>query len=152
MQKSFLLLLVVIILLVTTRVSFAQDPDYDHINEIASKMNCPTCVGINLADCNTQTCQQWREQIGDLIEQGYSDQEILDYFSTRYGNRVLLEPPKSGSTLFLWILPIIVVAAGGGWLYYLLRRWPKPQAQPVEVSPGVMIDDYLDLVEKDLGN
>ena len=136
----------------------AQEPDYDHINEIAKQMNCPTCVGINLADCRTQTCQQWRDQINDLIQQGYTDQEILDYFSTRYGNRVLLEPPKSGSTLFLWILPIIAIAAGGGWVYYLLRRWRKPQAQPVESSPAgpstppheEPIDDYLNLVEKDL--
>ena len=45
--------------------AFAQELDYDRINEIAEKMNCPTCTGINLADCRTQTCAQWKEQIQD---------------------------------------------------------------------------------------
>lgn len=144
-------------LFIVTPVVLAQEPDYDRINDVARQMNCPTCVGINLADCRTQTCEQWRGQIGDLIEEGYSDQEILDYFSTRYGNRVLLEPPKSGSTLFLWIIPMVAVIAGGGWLFYVLRRWnraepatadtPAPQAKP---TPASDVDDYVSIVEKDL--
>ena len=56
--------------------SFAQEPDYDRINEIAKDLNCPTCAGLNLADCNTLTCAQWRDQISDLVKQGYSDEDV----------------------------------------------------------------------------
>ena len=151
---------VAIWLFVAQPVSFAQDPDYDRINEIAKQMNCPTCVGINLADCRTQTCEQWRGQIGDLMADGYSDQEVLDYFATRYGNQVLLEPPKTGSTLLLWILPVAAILAGGGWLIYTLRRWnrtpapaaaasPSPAARP-DTAPDEVADDYLTQVERDL--
>src|SRR5687767_13174016 len=82
----------------------AQEADPDRVNRIAKQMNCPTCIGVNLADCNTQTCTQWRGQIADLVAQGYSDQEVLDYFVNQYGVQVLLEPPKQGSTLLLWAL------------------------------------------------
>jgi cytochrome c-type biogenesis protein CcmH len=137
---------------------FAQDPNYDRINDIAKNLNCPTCAGINLADCRTLTCEQWRNQINDLVEQGYSDEEVLDYFATRYGTQVLQEPPKGGSTLFLWILPVLVLLAGGVWLIMALRRWAKSEAAPVSVLPqrgptstsSQPPGQYLSQVEKDL--
>jgi cytochrome c-type biogenesis protein CcmH len=154
----FILLIVSFFLLPTSSPAFAQDPDYDRINEIAKNLNCPTCTGINLADCRTLTCEQWRDQINDLVVQGYSDQEILDYFATRYGTQVLQEPPKDGSTLFLWVLPVIVLLAGGVWLIWALRRWARPAPQPVSVvsqrEPVPTVSQpssqYLSQVEKDL--
>jgi cytochrome c-type biogenesis protein CcmH/NrfF len=136
--------------------TFAQEPDYDRINEIAKNLNCPTCAGLNLADCNTLTCAQWRDQISDLIKQGYSDKDVLDYFSNRYGSQVLQEPPKSGMTLFLWVLPLLVLLSGGAWLILALRSWAKPEpamtmaaVRPVSnvVSPP---NQYLSQVDKDL--
>lgn len=154
----FILLFVSFFLLPTSSPVFAQDPDYDRVNEIAKNLNCPTCIGINLADCRTLTCEQWRDQINDLVEQGYSDQEVLDYFATRYGTQVLQEPPKDGSTLFLWVLPVIVLLAGGAWLIWALRRWAGPKPQPVSVvsqrepvsTASQPSSQYLSQVEKDL--
>jgi cytochrome c-type biogenesis protein CcmH len=144
--------------------AYAQGPDYDQINNIAKDLNCPTCAGINLADCRTQTCNQWRDQIGDLLRQGYSDQEVLDYFVTQYGVQVLQAPPKRGFTLSLWILPVMALLAGGGWLVYTIRGWANQEAKlgvatssrgnatngfwPEVTSPP---DNYLSQVEKDLG-
>ncbi|MCK6624928.1 MAG: cytochrome c-type biogenesis protein CcmH [Anaerolineae bacterium] len=155
---TFLLLISYFLLPNSYSPTFAQDPDYDRINEIAKNLNCPTCTGINLADCRTLTCEQWRDQINDLVEQGYSDQEVLDYFATRYGTQVLQEPPKDGSTLFLWVLPVIVLLAGGGWLIWALWRWARPEVQPVSVIPqrepistaSQPSSQYLSQVEKDL--
>lgn len=118
-------------------------------------MNCPTCIGVNLADCNTQTCAQWRGQIADLVNQGYSDQEVLDYFVNQYGVQVLLEPPKQGSTLLLWTLPVLAILIGGGWLFYTVRRWNRAKLAPVKATAAPQTasevgDDYLSQVEKDL--
>ena len=144
-------LLITTVFLLTAVTALAQeDPDYDRINEIAAKMNCPTCVGVNLADCRTQTCAQWRDQIGDLVEQGYSDQEVLDFFANRYGTQVLLTPPKSGSTLLLWVLPVIAIIAGGSWLAFYLRSKQAASATNAGL-PAVSEDDYLQQVDKDLG-
>ena len=139
--------------------SLAQEPNYDRVNEIAKKLNCPTCAGINLADCRTLTCEQWRDQINDLVGQGYEDEDVLTYFTTRYGSQVLQEPPKSGSTLFLWVLPATILLAGGVWLIIALRRWSGPEptplvARPTSISstsnPSQPPGHYLSQVEKDL--
>ena len=138
-------------------VTAQEEPDYTEVNELAKQLNCPTCAGINLSDCRTLTCQQWRDQISSLLQEGYSDQEVLDYFVTRYGTQVLQEPPRSGFTLWLWILPFIIVLGGGGWLYYVLRGWSRPQKAAVTAAPSAVSappqsnDDYLNLVDQDLG-
>lgn len=165
MRKPFLFLfLTLVCLFMLAGQVLAQDPEpnYDRINEVAKDLNCPTCTGINLADCRTLTCEQWRDKIGELITEGYSDQEVLDYFSTRYGTQVLLEPPRTGFTMALWILPVIALLAGGGWLFYTIRGW-RNQAGEVSgnSSPAVnptrpdvtdtQSDNYLSQVEKDLG-
>ncbi len=141
-----------------------EEPDYDLINNIAEKMNCPTCTGINLADCRTQTCAQWRDQIKDLVDQGMSEDEVLNYFVNQYGSQVLQEPPKSGFTLTLWVLPVAMILLGGILLFFTMRKWTGQKPEPVEVSPqaaaahsaggattAAMSDDYLSQVEKDLG-
>jgi cytochrome c-type biogenesis protein CcmH len=126
----------------------AQEPSLDDIDRVASQINCPTCRGISLANCPTTTCEQWRAQIADLLKQGYTDQQVLDYFSTRYGQQVLQEPPRQGVTLWLWILPFIALALAAGGLMYTMRRWRVNT--PIVPTTNPLSDDYLSQVEQDL--
>jgi cytochrome c-type biogenesis protein CcmH len=139
LKKSILVLLTATCyLLLTASLTLAQEPNYDRINGIAKNLNCPTCAGLNLADCRTQTCAQWRGQIGDLVQEGYSDQEVLDFFATRYGEQVLQAPPKHGFTLLLWVLPFIAILAAGGWLALAMRNWANSKQALVtgSAAPG----------------
>lgn len=140
----------------------AQEPTFDEINAVAEKMNCPTCQSLNLADCHTQTCAQWRDQIADMLAEGYTQQEVLDIYAERYGDEVLQEPPRRGVGLAVWILPLVAIAGGAGWLAYTLQRWSlKRQPAPVSVASGAETssasetddpDNYLSQVEQDLKN
>lgn len=145
------------------RPAYAQEPSVDEINEVAEDLNCPTCAGVSLADCNTQTCAQWKSRIGDMLSEGYNKEQILEAFATDYGVQVLQEPPRSGFTLLLWTLPFIILIIGGIWLFFTLRRWSEQELEPVTVvaapetrtdpfrDAGVS-DDYLKQVEQDLDN
>ncbi len=162
LKVSFFILVVLVLFVFQAGPAAAQEPDFDRINAVAEKLNCPTCAGINLADCNTLTCQQWRDQISDLIDEGYSNQEILDYFSARYGPQVLQEPPRSGSTLILWVLPVVAILAGVVLLFFTIRSWaggrteavPETEESPTLTTPisdaANVPENYLEEVEKDL--
>lgn len=148
---AFLLLMAFYVML--PALALADEPTYDDINEVADHLNCPTCAGISLTDCSTVTCQQWKEQIGDLLAEGYSEQEVLDYFAIRHGQHVLQEPPVSGSTLWLWVIPIVLLLVGAMWLTWLMRRWrPAPAVATVPASEetAAVSDSYLSQVEQDL--
>ena len=137
----------------------AQSPTADEINEVAKKLSCPTCTGINVADCPTETCAQWRAKIGEMLAGGNSEQEILDYFSARYGDHVLQVPPKRGFFVLVWVLPVIAIIVGLVWLVYLMRGWSQQRvAVSNEYPPGMEMaavsdatqDEYLQRVQQDL--
>lgn len=133
-------------------ITLAQEPTFDDINDIADELSCPTCQGINLTNCPTVTCAQWKEQIGDLLAEGYTKEEIKDYFVTRHGQQVLQEPPASGLTLPLWVLPLAALLMGAIWLIVTMRRWqtPQPAETPQPPQPAALSHDYLSQVEHDL--
>lgn len=139
--------------------ALAQQPTADEINEVAKKLSCPTCTGINVADCPTETCAQWRAKIGELLAEGKSEGEILDYFAARYGDHVLQVPPKRGFFLWVWVLPVLAILAGLAWLAYLMRAWARRRAPvPAEAAGDaddwgedlIVEDEYLKRVQQDL--
>jgi cytochrome c-type biogenesis protein CcmH len=140
--------------------ALAQTPSVDQVNSVAKKLSCPTCTGINVADCPTETCAQWRSQIGQMLTEGKSEPEILDYFSSRYGDQVLQVPPTRGFFVWVWALPVAAIAIGLAWLAFRMRGWvQQPAAVPVEETPpgaagaGEVApagDEYLRRVQEDL--
>lgn len=108
--------LVLAVFLFTPSAALAQDPqptpsDND-VNRIAKKMYCPVCESTPLDVCPTTACQEWRELIRLRLSQGWSDQQILDYFAQQYGDRVLADPPRRGLNLVVYILPVVALLAG----------------------------------------
>lgn len=130
----------------------AQTPSPDDINRVARQLSCPTCTGINVADCPTETCAQWRAKIGELLAEGKTDQEILEYFAARYGDHVLQVPPARGFFLSVWIVPILAILAGLGMLGYLMHRWAKRSAvgEKLITSSDTEEDEYVRRVEQEL--
>ncbi len=139
--------------------ALAQTPSVDQVNTVAKKLSCPTCTGINVADCPTETCAQWRTQIGQMLAEGKSEPQILDYFSSRYGDQVLQVPPTRGFFVWVWALPVAAIAIGLALLAFGLRGWARrPAAVPAAAAPSqaetddaaAANDEYLRRVQEDL--
>jgi cytochrome c-type biogenesis protein CcmH len=130
--------------------AWAQQPTADQINAVASKLSCPTCTGINVADCPTETCAQWRAKIGELLGQGYTEPQILDYFATRYGDHVLQVPPKRGFFLWVWLLPALAILSGLAILVFVVRNWSR-RAAPAAMETGTLVEDeYWQRVQQEM--
>lgn len=102
--------------------------------EIARDLRCPSCVSESVADSSAPIAQQMRVLIQEQLEQGKSDSEIYAYFQSRYGDWVLLNPPKRGIHLVAWLLPIIAALLGLLLLAYFVRRWLANSRRPIEAS------------------
>ncbi len=127
----------------------------DQVNAIASQLFCPVCQNVPLDVCGTQACADWRAEIRSMLEQGKSEQEIKDYFSSRYGQRVLATPEARGLNTLVWVLPIAGVVAGLVVAMVALRRMaPGALAAEVvqtEVSYDDLDQEYVARLERDLG-
>lgn len=82
--------------------------------EIANGLNCPVCEGQSVRDSNSQLARDMRQTIQEMLDEGYTEDEIYDYFAhpDRYGPGILREPPKDGFFMTLWWMPVIGVAVG----------------------------------------
>jgi cytochrome c-type biogenesis protein CcmH len=147
-------------LLVFTRSAAAQDPvptpSDDEVNRIAREMYCPVCENIPLDVCPTQACQEWRELIRLRMSEGWSEQQIKEYFATQYGDRVLAEPPRRGLNWLVYLLPVVAFVAGAGIVFRVIttmrRKAPEtPGAAARSQPPSVPQDDpYLAQLEDEL--
>jgi len=132
--------------------ALAQQPTADQINAIARQLSCPTCAGLNVADCPTELCAEWRAEIGDLLAEGKSQQEILDYFAARYGDHVLQMPPARGVFLWVWLLPALAILAGLVALAIYLKRLHTRASLVASAKPdeSMLEEEYLRRVEQEL--
>lgn len=106
----------------------ADGPTDDEVNEVAKELYCPVCENIPLDVCGTQACKQWRDEIRDLLAEGYTPDEVKTEFAANYGDRVLAEPPASDGHLLFWLIPPVVVVAGVVVLVQVLRSSSQPGA------------------------
>ena len=131
----------------------SQPVTADDVNGIAKQMYCPVCENEPLDACRTAACQQWRAQIGQMLSEGQNEQQIKDYFVSRYGARVLAQPPATGNSLLLYVLPIVGLIVGGVIVVWFLRRLRARGTQTGAVAASAPTGDvYTDQVEKDLKN
>ena len=119
--------------------------------EIYGLIMCPLCAGQTIAQSSNETSRQMRDLVVKKLRQGESKEEILQYFESRYGERILAKPNKKGFNLILWFFPFVLVALAAIVIYFLIRRW----STRVRETPGAHFDEdqlseYKERLEKEL--
>jgi cytochrome c-type biogenesis protein CcmH len=127
-------------------------PSADDVNAIAKNLYCPVCESVPLDVCGTLACEQWRQQIADKLNDGYTDQEIYDFFVDQYGDRVLATPPARGLNWLIYIVPPMAIVIGG-WIYFRTVSAGRERAEASAVSDQPQAKNknpYLDELEREL--
>lgn len=114
---------------------------------------CPVCPAESIDQAQVEIARQMRRLVREMLAQGSSREEILKFFSDRYGQEVLGAPPKSGINLLAWIVPIVgmVAALAAGLL--VLRSMAQRDSTPAD-DEAISEDNlapYLDAIDRDLG-
>ena len=86
-----------------------QETDYHSLTE---QLRCPQCQNNNIADSNATIAVDMRAKVFELLQQGKSKQEIVQYMVDRYGDFVTYDPPLNGATLILWAAPLALILFG----------------------------------------
>jgi cytochrome c-type biogenesis protein CcmH len=94
--------------------------------EIANNLNCPVCEGQSVRDSNSQLARDMRRIVQERLDEGYTEEEVYDYFVDRYGVGILREPPKSGFFMTLWWAPVIGIAIGALVLGTFITQRKRP--------------------------
>ena len=102
----------------------------DRAYDLEQRLRCPVCKTVSIAESMSDTAVAMRATVEQQVEAGRSDEEIIAYFTDRYGDWVLMDPPARGDTLPLWLIPLGAAAAGVALL--LTRR--RPATEPADLT------------------
>jgi cytochrome c-type biogenesis protein CcmH len=140
--RRWLPVLALVVLGAVVVVGLVQGPPAppDRVEALAGRLRCPDCQSISVAESDSQTARAIRDEIGRMVAAGRSDRQVLDHFVARYGRWVLLDPPRRGTTLLVWLLPVAGLVAGVGMVAGYRRRARRWGAAPNGTGAGTDVD------------
>ncbi|MCC3734584.1 cytochrome c-type biogenesis protein CcmH [Rouxiella badensis] len=101
---------------------FKSPQQEQQYRELTEQLRCPKCQNTNIAASDSIIAADMRKKILELLNQGQSSKQIVDYMVARYGNFVTYEPPVTPSTLILWVGPALFVIVGALVIILRARR------------------------------
>lgn len=107
--------------------SFESEQQRQLYLKLTAELRCPQCQNQNIADSNAVVAVDMREKTYELVQQGYSRNQVLDYMIDRYGDFVHYQPPVNRVTVWLWLAPGLLLIS---LLLVQLKRRANPQSYP----------------------
>ena len=105
---------------------------------------CPVCPGESIDQSQVALAVQMRGIVDEKLADGWTEDQIREFFVERYGPSVLLEPPTEGVSLLAWLVPPIGVAAAVVVFVIVVRRMRRrPEESPIIDGDDEMQDDEL---------
>ena len=106
----------------TDRYVFENNEQAIRFEELTKELRCPKCQNQNIADSDAVVAKDLRDKVLELVKQGKTKDEVIDYMIDRYGYFVHYEPPVTPATLVLWVLPVLIVIVGFGFIVIRQRK------------------------------
>jgi cytochrome c-type biogenesis protein CcmH len=109
----FALALVVALLVGSGLLGSSPPTNAERAHALESIVRCPSCEDLSAANSSAPTAAAVRADIRLQVAAGHSDRQIEQSLEAKYGNAIVLDPPASGWSLLVWLVPLvgIVVAA-----------------------------------------
>jgi cytochrome c-type biogenesis protein CcmH len=126
-----------------SRETFAEETPTN--SQVSEGLTCQCGCGLTVANCNMPTCGfsvPMRAQIDRMIGEGKTRAQIIAFYRSEYGEKVLSAPTTEGFNILAWTMPFIALALGGSLMVVAVGRWhssppadSKAEAQPVSFDP-----------------
>lgn len=130
------------------------------VYDVASQLKCPVCQGESVANSPALISQQMRALIRQQLQSGWTEQQSIQYFRSRYGDRILWSPPQQGFSLLAWLVPPAALLLGALLVFFVLRNWSQgkqrgalphqEQVSDKDAEPHEAADDELARFEEQL--
>ncbi|MGO7867666.1 cytochrome c-type biogenesis protein [Rhizobium leguminosarum] len=145
-------LLLAFALLLMAAPAFAVNPDEvladpaleARARALSAELRCMVCQNQSIDDSNADLAKDLRLLVRQRITDGDSDEAVLTYIVSRYGEFVLLKPRVSMKTVLLWGAPVLLVLAGGlSLLVFARKRAGKPTGSKLTADEQARLTELL---------
>lgn len=105
--------------------TFKDEAQEQQFRQLTEALRCPKCQNNSIADSNAMIASDMKLKVYELMQQGKSKQQIVDYMVERYGHFVTYQPPLTPATVILWVLPTLFIISGAAVIVLRSRRRQK---------------------------
>jgi cytochrome c-type biogenesis protein CcmH len=109
--------------------------------EISKHLRCLVCQNQSIDDSDAELARDLRVLVRERLRAGDTDDQVIGYVVSRYGDFVLLKPPFKASTYVLWIGPGVVFLAGVMALILFFRRRARTGAPSAHQPPPLSLEE-----------
>ena len=122
-------------------------PEERRAQAIAKGIMCPVCPGESIDQSQHPLSAQMQAIVVEKLDQGWTEKQIDAFFVERYGPSVLLDPPREGINLIVWLVPPMGVSTALLLLYLVLRSMLRSRAlgtEGAEETEGLTEEERTD--------
>lgn len=111
---------------------------------LSAQLRCMVCQNQSIDNSNAELARDLRLLVRERLKNGDSDEAVIDYVVSRYGEFVLLNPRLRGETLLLWGAPLVLFLAGAtAMLLFVRKRGGKPTGTPLSDTEKAELERAL---------
>lgn len=125
------------------RITFKNAQSETDYTALVNELRCLVCQNQTIADSDADLAKDLRAKVYDMVESGQTQDEVIDYMTTRYGDFVLYRPEFKMKTLLLWLGPIVFLLLA----IFLVIRWVRSQSS---ASPSKVLNEAQQASVRDL--
>lgn len=115
------------------------------VQQLSEELRCLVCQNQTLADSHADLALDLKREIREMVSKGMSDQAILDYLVSRYGDFVLYRPPFNVTTLLLWVGPFLLLFIGALILLLTLKKRATIAEEQLSFDEVRKVNELLDV-------
>ena len=118
-----ILKIIIIVLILIPQISFA-DYQFER-NKITKNLRCLICQGQSIYDSDSEFATSLKLLIKNKIKEGFSEDQIYNFLTDKYGDWILYDPKFNKNTYLLWFLPLLIFLIGGAIVSKKLIKFKK---------------------------
>jgi len=150
MIRRFVLALAVVL---SSVPAFAVNPDEvladpkleARARAISAELRCMVCQNQSIDDSNAELAKDLRLLVRERLTDGDTDEQVMNYIVSRYGEFVLLKPRFETKTILLWGAPLLLVVAGGlSLIVFARKRAGRPTGSKLTAEEQARWSELLD--------
>ena len=106
-----------LIIILFFSLSSLNAEENDKRNKITKNLRCLICQGQSVYDSDSEFANSLKILVDKKLQEGLSENQIYEYFKTKYGEWILYDPVLNKNTYILWLLPLLIFFIGGAIIY-----------------------------------
>ncbi|MER8416016.1 cytochrome c-type biogenesis protein [Mesorhizobium sp. M1329] len=111
---------------------------------LSEGLRCMVCQNQSIDESDADLARDLRILVRQRLVAGDTDQQVMDYVVSRYGEFVLLKPRFNLRNVLLWGTPVLLLLVGGTFMLLAARSRRSVATAALTAEEQAALDKMLD--------